>query len=65
MGLAQDALECLELPSNLVAQQSLPQLELLQKCNVFVTHGGANSVHEALSFGALEREPEDAIAFLS
>ncbi|CAK9035724.1 Uncharacterized UDP-glucosyltransferase YojK [Durusdinium trenchii] len=46
-----DALECLELPSNLVAQQSLPQLELLQKCNVFVTHGGANSVHEALSFG--------------
>ena len=49
--VSQDALEGLSLPENFVAQDVLPQLELLQKCHAFITHGGANSVHEALSFG--------------
>eukprot|EP00438_Fugacium_kawagutii_P015525 Skav201966 [mRNA] locus=scaffold103:268394:269735:+ [translate_table: standard] len=46
-----DALEGLTLPENFVAQDALPQLELLPKCHAFITHGGANSMHEALSFG--------------
>ena len=46
----EDALNGLELPQNLVAQQTLPQLELLPLCQAFITHGGANSVHESLSF---------------
>jgi len=41
----------MSLPENFVAQDVLPQLELLQKCHAFITHGGANSMHEALSFG--------------
>lgn len=47
----EDALEGLDLPNNLVARPSLPQLELLPKCHAFITHGGANSMHEALTFG--------------
>ena len=30
---------------------AIPQLELLPKCSVFVTHGGMNSVQESLYFG--------------
>jgi UDP:flavonoid glycosyltransferase YjiC (YdhE family) len=37
----------MSLPENFVAQDVLPQLELLQKCHAFITHGGANSMHEA------------------
>jgi len=29
----------------------VPQLEVLSLCHAFITHGGANSVHEALNFG--------------
>ncbi|CAK0814930.1 unnamed protein product [Prorocentrum cordatum] len=47
-----DALEALpEPPSNMVVCKSVPQVDLLPLCDAFVTHGGANSVHEALSFG--------------
>merc|ERR1712039_19105 len=38
-----------ELPDNLLVRQAVPQLEVLQRCDVFITHGGANSMHEALS----------------
>lgn len=50
-GGKEDALEGMSLPANFLAQDVLPQLELLQKCHAFITHGGANSMHEALSFG--------------
>eukprot|EP00438_Fugacium_kawagutii_P021805 Skav216027 [mRNA] locus=scaffold417:129842:131179:+ [translate_table: standard] len=50
-GPKEDALEGISLPENFIAQAVLPQLELLQKCHAFITHGGANSMHEALSFG--------------
>merc|ERR1712060_845271 len=33
---------------NVIICQSAPQLELLEHASVFVTHGGANSMHEAL-----------------
>jgi hypothetical protein len=47
-----EALEALpEPPSNMVVRESVPQLDLLPLCDAFVTHGGANSMHEALAFG--------------
>ena len=50
-GPHQDALEGLpEVPGNFLLQETVPQLELLPRCDAFVTHGGANSMHEALSF---------------
>eukprot|EP00434_Breviolum_minutum_P043758 symbB.v1.2.039020.t1/scaffold6296.1/size19252/2 len=50
-GGKEDALEGMTLPENFLALDVVPQLELLPKCHAFITHGGANSVHEALSFG--------------
>lgn len=38
-------------PWNFILRESVPQLDLLPMCDAFVTHGGANSMHEALSFG--------------
>jgi len=40
-----------ELPPHVLACHYAPQLELLPKVAAFVTHGGANSVMEALHFG--------------
>lgn len=39
------------VPDNFIIQSSVPQLELLQKVDLFITHGGMNSVNEALNFG--------------
>jgi MGT family glycosyltransferase len=39
------------LPANVTVRQSVPQLAVLQRTDVFVTHGGANSMHEALFHG--------------
>lgn len=39
------------LPENVLALPFVPQLEVLQRASVFVTHAGFNSVNEALSFG--------------
>lgn len=36
------------IPANFVVRQQVPQLEVLEKTDVFVTHGGMNSVHEAM-----------------
>jgi MGT family glycosyltransferase len=38
-------------PENVVIRRYVPQLEVLKKCAVFVTHGGLNSLHEGLFFG--------------
>jgi len=40
-----------EVPSNFTLRQAVPQLEMLAKCDLLVSHGGANSIHEALSCG--------------
>ena len=40
-----------ELPPHWIAEASLPQLELLPQCDAFITHGGANSIHEAGPLG--------------
>ena len=39
------------LPGDPVIARYVPQLELLAKATAFITHGGASSVMEALSFG--------------
>ena len=51
-GPKKDALEGLpEVPENFLVQETVPQLQLLPKCHAFITHGGANSMHEGLSYG--------------
>ena len=39
------------VPENFVAHPYVPQLEVLQQTTVFLTHGGPNSIMEALSYG--------------
>lgn len=39
------------IPANFIIRSSVPQLELLEKVELFVTHGGMNSVNEALNYG--------------
>lgn len=40
-----------EAPANFVVRAHVPQLEVLQRASVFVTHGGMNSVSESLWHG--------------
>jgi MGT family glycosyltransferase len=39
------------LPANVTVRQSVPQIAVLERTDVFVTHAGANSMHEALFHG--------------
>jgi MGT family glycosyltransferase len=39
------------LPANVVARRSVPQLQVLDHAALFVTHGGMNSVNEAMRAG--------------
>ncbi|MGZ3097098.1 macrolide family glycosyltransferase [Streptomyces sp. H72] len=39
------------LPVNVLARRSVPQLEVLDRAALFVTHGGMNSVNEAMFAG--------------
>lgn len=39
------------IPSNFIVQPTIPQVDLLPKIDLFITHGGLNSVNEALYFG--------------
>ena len=39
------------IPRNFIVQEFVPQLELLQRTALFITHGGMNSVSEALYYG--------------
>lgn len=40
-----------DLPSNIYAYNYVPQLEVLQHTDLFITHGGMNSVNEAIYYG--------------
>lgn len=40
-----------DVPDNFLVRRFVPQLEILQRAAAFVTHGGMNSVHEALYYG--------------
>ena len=39
------------LPANFIVQESVPQLEILQRAGLFITHGGMNSASEAIYYG--------------
>lgn len=39
------------IPKNVYIGKHLPQLEMLKKANLFISHGGMNSVNESLYFG--------------
>ncbi|CAE7777190.1 tars3 [Symbiodinium sp. CCMP2592] len=52
VGCQPDVLEGLPTPpSNFIVRETVPQIELLPKCHAFLSHCGANSMHEALRFG--------------
>jgi len=52
LGPQEDILDGLPpLPGNFVTSKAMPQLQLLTRCNAFLTHAGANSMHEALGHG--------------
>jgi len=40
-----------EIPDNFIVRSHVPQLEVLKRSDVFISHGGLNSVSEALYFG--------------
>jgi len=40
-----------QLPGNVVAAAYLPQLAVLERASVFITHAGTNSVSEAMYYG--------------
>lgn len=56
-----DAKKLRNIPSNVHIYDSVPQLEVLIMTDVFVTHGGMNSVSEALVYGT----PMVVIPFVS
>jgi MGT family glycosyltransferase len=39
------------LPDNAIVRDYVPQQAILQRASLFITHGGANSVHHALLYG--------------
>lgn len=39
------------IPANFIVRNSVPQLDLLQHVDLFITHGGMNSVQEGLYYG--------------
>src|SRR5215467_4589386 len=39
------------IPANFIVQGSVPQLEILQRAGLFITHGGMNSASEAIYYG--------------
>ena len=42
------------VPRNFIVQQYVPQLDILQRVDAFITHGGMNSIHEGLYYGVPE-----------
>lgn len=45
-------IDCLgPIPVNFVVKQFVPQLEILQNADVFITHGGLNSVNGGITYG--------------
>jgi MGT family glycosyltransferase len=41
----------ISFPRNFIAKPHVPQLEVLRRASLFITHGGMNSVNESLHFG--------------
>ena len=50
-GKSYENLKKMSLPANIVISKHAPQLEILKRATLFVTHCGANSVNESIYFG--------------
>ena len=50
-GNAVNVAELGPVPDNFIVRPSVPQLEVLERASVFVTHGGANSLMESFAYG--------------
>ncbi len=46
-----DPYELEEAPPNFIIRRYVPQIEVLKRISLFITHGGMNSTHEGLYFG--------------
>jgi len=51
VGRAVDPADLGEIPPNFIVAQYVPQLSVLQKADLFITHGGMNSINEAILYG--------------
>ena len=51
LGKQTDPAELAPIPDNFIVRLEVPQLALLPRVDLFVTHGGINSVQEGLYFG--------------
>jgi MGT family glycosyltransferase len=51
VGKDTDLKTLVQIPPNFTVRNFVPQLEVLQHCQLFVTHGGMNSIHEGLYYG--------------
>ena len=40
-----------QVPANFTVAQYVPQLQVLQEADLFITHGGMNSINEAVAYG--------------
>ncbi|MEO8609573.1 MAG: macrolide family glycosyltransferase [Chloroflexota bacterium] len=54
-----------DIPANFIVRNFVPQLEVLERTDVFITHGGMNSVSEGLWYGvplvAIPHQVEQAV----
>jgi len=51
VGKQTDIRQLKDIPPNFIVRNYVPQLEILQQADVFITHGGMNSSSEGLYFG--------------
>ena len=65
VGARTDPSSLVRIPDNFLVRPHVPQLEVLEHTDVFVTHGGMNSVMEAIYYGVpmvvVPQQPEQAL----
>jgi hypothetical protein len=65
VGTRTDPSTLVRIPDNFLVRPHVPQLEVLEHTDVFVTHGGMNSVMEAIYYGVpmvvVPQQPEQAM----
>ena len=65
VGTRADASTLARIPDNFLVRPHVPQLEVLEHTDVFVTHGGMNSVMEAIYYGVpmvvVPQQPKQAM----
>jgi MGT family glycosyltransferase len=65
VGTRTDPSTLVRIPDNFLVRPHVPQLEVLEHADVFVTHGGMNSVMEAIYYGVpmvvVPQQPEQAM----